>query len=453
MNVDRSTGWMALAALLVMAASALVLIRDFQSEAANHRAVMLARGQTALDALAAGIRAQGRMGRYRHDRLSYIFEELAADPAITGVVLQAADGTTISRGGSLADIEGDATDPVQWTPGNLILRRELAIDPEGHGFGRGRGRAGGAGPGRGPGPGPPPGPGGGVWDGFPRGPYVLAIALDTTGMTAEIRGDWLRLLVALAGMALLVALGSAAAIGVVRRRRLQTELLVAREQTAHQEHLTRLGAGLAHETKNPLGIVRGQAQLIAETPGDGEANRERAERIVDEIDRTVGHINSFLVLARPQAIEPGPVALGRFLERFAALLEEEARQHQVVLVVNTRDAYIRADEVQLRKALLNLVLNSLRACAPGGRIDVDVAVNRDTVALSVRDTGGGIAPEDLPRVTEPYFTRSENGCGLGLTLVDQIARAHGWRLAIESTPGEGTTVTLNGLEKVDPPDA
>lgn len=66
----------------------------------------------------------------------------------------------------------------------------------------------------------------------------------------------------------------------------------------------------------------------------------------------------------------------------------------------------------------------------------------------MRDTGRGIAPEDLARVTEPYFTRSEKGCGLGLALVRQIADGHGWTLEIQSTPGEGTTVSLCGLESV-----
>jgi len=255
----------------------------------------------------------------------------------------------------------------------------------------------------------------------------------------------------LAVTVLLVGLGATAALGVLRRRRLQTDLIVAREQAAHQAQLTQLGAGLAHETKNPLGIVRGQAQLIADAPDDTAGNRERAERIVDEIDRTVGHINSFLTLARPKEIDPAPVALGRFLEEFASLMDGEVRQHKVLLSVAAPDVRIRADEAQLRKVLLNLVLNALNACAPGGCISIDVETAPSPTTLVVQDTGKGIVPEDLPRVTEPYFTRSENGCGLGLTLVNQIARAHGWTLRIDSTPGAGTTVSLAGIERLPNP--
>ena len=106
MNADKTTVTVALAAILAMAASAVLLHADSRSEAENHRRVMLARAQTALDALAAGIRAQGRMGRYRHDRLSLIFEELAAAPDVSGVVLRAVDGVVVASGGETARMDG-----------------------------------------------------------------------------------------------------------------------------------------------------------------------------------------------------------------------------------------------------------------------------------------------------------------------------------------------------------
>ncbi len=402
---------------------------------------MLARGQTALESLAAGIRAQGRMGRYRDDRLSLIFEELAASPDIIGVVLHTLGGQAISSGGDTAAIDLQESRPdLQWAPGTLTLSREIALELGGHGMGRGRGAFG-----------DPNAPDAEAWEPIPEGPHALTLLLDSRPMEAEIQGDRLRLGVSLSGAALLVALGSAVALGAVRRRRLQTALLLAQEQAAHQEQLTQLGAGLAHETKNPLGIVRGQAQLIADTPEDAEGNRARAGQIVDEIDRTVGHINGFLSLARPREIDARPLALGPFLEAFGTLMEGEAKHHQVLLSVDAPDVWVRADEGQLRKALLNLVLNSLHACGPADRINIETTGNGTALSMRVRDTGQGIAPEDLPRVREPYFTRFEGGCGLGLTLVDQIARAHGWTLSIESAPGRGTTVSLNGIEKVAPP--
>lgn len=441
MKVDKTTSGVALAAIIAMGASALLLLGDYRSEADNHRRVMLARGQTALESLAAGIRAQGRMGRYRDDRLSLIFEELAASPDIIGVVLHTVSGQIISSGGDTRAIDLQQARPgIHWAPGTLTLNSDIVLELGGHGMGRGRGAFGN-----------PNEPEAEAWSPMPEGPHALTIILDTRPMEEEIQGDRLRLGISLAGALLLVALGSAVALGAGRRRRLQTALLLAQEQAAHQEQLTQLGAGLAHETKNPLGIVRGQAQLIADAPEDVEGNRARAERIVDEIDRTVGHINGFLTLARPRDIDARPLALGPFLEAFGALMEGEARQHQVLLSVEAPDLWVRADEGQLRKALLNLVLNGLHACGPADRINIETVSNGTALSIRVRDTGRGIDADDLPRVREPYFTRFEGGCGLGLTLVDQIAQAHGWTMNIDSAPGRGATVSLNGIEKVAPP--
>lgn len=433
MHINKTNGVTGLVAIALMVAGLLVLAADYRAEVANHRAVMLARGETALDALAAGIRAQGRMGRYRGDRLSFIFEELAAAPDMIGVALYAADGTLISSGGQTAELGDMGGNMIRWTPQALLVRRVTELDMGGGGGGRGRGA--------------------GRFDaeGFaplPAGPHQLVIALDTRAMETEIRGDRVRLMAASGGALVTVFLGTLVFAGWLRRRRLDTALTIAREQAVHQQQLTLLGAGLAHETKNPLSVVRGHAQLIAESPEDAEENRVRAERIVDEIDRTVGHINGFLALSRPRDMQLSPVNLGAFLETFASLMEEEARQKNVRLAVQSSDVVVRADEGRLRKALLNLVLNALQACEPGDRIDIEVMPRDGCIDLSVHDTGRGIAPEDLSRVTEPYFTRTETGCGLGLSLVQQIAQGHGWRLDIQSKLGEGTSVSLRGLERV-----
>ncbi len=434
MKIEKATIGIGLAVITVMTASLLALRADYRTAVAGHRAVLLARGETALDALAAGIRAQGRMGRYRGDRLNYIFEELADAPGITGVTLFGADDEIIASGGDTALLIGAGTG-AGWKSTTLVVSRGVALETGGHGPGQGQGR------------------GAQRWEaeGFealPVGPYRLVIALDTELMYSLMSVDAARRILVFGEIAVFTLLCGLAAEGVLRRRRLQAALAKAREDAAQQERLALLGAGLAHETKNPLSVVRGHAQLIAESPEDHEENRVRAERIVDEIDRAVGHINGFLSLSRPRELEIAPLALQPFLEAFLALMEEEGRQKGVAIAFESMEITVRADGNLLRKALLNLVLNALAACAPGDRIEIAVTPSNGKVALTVRDTGRGIAPEDLARVTEPYFTRSEKGCGLGLALVQQIAEGHGWTLEIQSTPGEGTMVSLSGLESV-----
>jgi len=141
--------------------------------------------------------------------------------------------------------------------------------------------------------------------------------------------------------------------------------------------------------------------------------------------------------------------LGRALDR---LLRDEAERQQVRLTIDLED-WVLADPDLLRRALMNLLLNAFKACRKSGdavtlRVEPET---RDLLTLVVVDTGIGIDPEDLPRVTEPFFGKFESGSGLGLSIVQEIARSHGWRLELRSTPAQGTEVRLAGMKKVSVP--
>ena len=104
---------------------------------------------------------------------------------------------------------------------------------------------------------------------------------------------------------------------------------------------------------------------------------------------------------------------------------------------------IAADENQLRQALLNLLRNAREAMTGGGRLRVRLAVRPDGMAeIAVSDTGPGIAPEDMSKIFEPFFSTKAKGTGLGLALVQQIVVEHGGRVEVESVPAEGTTFRL-----------
>jgi two-component system, NtrC family, sensor histidine kinase HydH len=450
MRIDRRTHWALLVAVLVALLGLVMLYRDYESEVANRRLVLLARGQTVLDALSAGIRAQGRMGRYRPERLSAIFDELAATPDIVGLELRTQGGTIISFGGDLQDFPSVYSSEPVWQENLLVLSSEpllLGHGPgaglgPGDGVGRGQGRRrqmGGFAEGEG-------------WEPFPEGPYWLTALLDTTTLRAEIREDGVRFLTAGAVLLVAVSLGSWVMLARARQRKLRAALMVSQERVAQQQHLTKLGAGLAHETKNPLGIVRGLAQMIAESSESQEAcleNRRHAVSIVDEIDRTVGQINSFLVLARPKEVTLSSVHLDQFFEEFVPLVEAEAQKRSIRLTYEDNDLRIRADAELLRRAMLNLLINAFRACKVGDEVRIMAEPVGESVSLTVSDTGCGIAPEDLGQVTEPYFSRFEDGSGLGLAIVKQIAQAHDWELLVESDPGRGARVILAGIERAE----
>lgn len=434
-----------LAAAVIAAAGVLFLYHDYRREAGNYRRIMVERGNLVLESLAAGTRAHCRMancsiGMIRPDRLRVVFEELAGTAGVVGLALKAPDGSVIASGGDVSDMPPVTPGAPCWE--NCCLAMAASPDFTALGLAPGQDpadpdQAGGA-------------EGSGVESSGARpaaGPYTLVAALDATDALHQMSREWTRFVVTSGLLAAAVGLGACVTAFWLERRRLEADLAVARERASQNERLAQLGAGLAHETKNPLGLVRGLAQAITQAPGENRA-KQLAGDIVDETDRTVGQINSFLSMARPKDPELTDVDLDALLAELLPLVQPDADRAGAQIHRDPSGLRVKADRNLLRRAVLNLLLNSVRAVKAGGRIRLETTRSGASASLSIGDDGVGIAPADLPRVTEPYFSRFENGCGLGLAITEQIARAHGWRLHIDSAPGKGTTVTIHGLHRV-----
>jgi len=429
--------WLALVAVFIAAASVYSLFSSYSSEIRSHRTVLLERGQTVLDALKAGLLAHGRMGQYRGERLEVIFEELARNPSILALELRDPDGVTLASGGQQGEISGTLPQRPRLDGNRVVLASHVDLLAE-----CGHSRAAHDQHG---------GEDGEDWTPFMKGVYVLIAVLDATEVNEAIRRHQVQLAITTAVISLALGLGALAVILLIKRAELAVALARERERAKRQEQVAHLGAGLAHETKNPLGIVRGLAQSIGNCSNHHCAIKDRAKDIVDEVDRVIGGINSFLLLARPQEASPAHVELDRFFKSFLPLLQMDSSAAEVDVVYTPCGLSVMADESLLRRALLNLILNALRASKARESVQVFTKRVDSVVCLHVSDAGCGIAPEDLPRVAEPYFTRFSGGSGLGLSIVDQIAAAHGWRLRIESCLGEGTDAILEGISIVDSP--
>ncbi len=420
---------------------------DFRREIQAQREILLARGDSVLAAFAGGLRTHHRVGMWFPDTLDVALEETAASPGILGLAVFSTDGQRIARGGVFPDTASPES-TAQWTQsGNLLLFRQADLQ-----MGRGG----------------PPRDGGGRrgWrarsgeNTTEEGPSELeSLMQQTLWLGVQLDGSDYRQTVRNSGIHFALSLGIAwIAIGfgvlvvslALKQSRLASELRVALERQKRHEEMVALGAGLAHETKNPLGLIRGLAQSLLRKEKPESPVREEAQAIVDEVDRVVARINGFLTYSRPRDPETKPVPLGEMIPRVLDLFREEARAKGVTLKSETAPgSVVSADPDLLRQMLVNLLVNSLVACGEGHTIEVDVRPeeSHETVCLTVRDTGEGIAPEDLSEVTRPYFTRRAGGTGLGLALVRQAAEAHGWILTIESVRGKGTAVHLCGLKK------
>lgn len=428
---SRNIFWLTLVVVFIAAASVYSLFSSYQSEVSSHRRVLLGRGQTVLDALKAGIMAHGRMGRYRGERLSFIFEELARNPDILALELRDPEGAIVASGGKPEEIPEAPPQRPRWDSNRLVLASRVDLLAECGHAGEGGGRQGREDM--------------ADWTSFAKGIYILTATLDASEVYRAIRRHQFQLAVSVGVISVALGLGTLTVVLLLKRTEMSALLERERERARRQEQVARLGAGLAHETKNPLGIVRGLAQSIGDCSNHKCPIKDRAKNIVDEVDRVIGCINSFLALSRPQEAAPAPVDLDRFFDGFLPLVQMDASAAGVEVQYTPCNQGVLADENLLRRALLNLILNALRASRPGQVVQIGAQCTDSTLSLRVSDTGCGIAPDDLPRVTEAYFTRFSGGSGLGLSMVDQIAAAHGWRLRITSVMGQGTQAALEGI--------
>jgi signal transduction histidine kinase len=232
--------------------------------------------------------------------------------------------------------------------------------------------------------------------------------------------------------------------------RSQSERIIAiEEQLRRSERLSTMGefaAVLAHEIRNPLGSIRGTAEILKDDYKPGDPKHEFIEIQIRETERLNRVVEEFLHMVRPQPSDMQPCTVQEELETIVTLLSNDARKRQVELVLEPQPqpVIIRADGEKLRQAFLNIVLNALQATPPDGRVVISASVNdKGACEITFRDTGPGIDADDLNRIFEPFFTTKQDGTGLGLAISKKIVESHNGLLQVESSPGKGTTVRIS----------
>ncbi len=227
--------------------------------------------------------------------------------------------------------------------------------------------------------------------------------------------------------------------------KLQLKSAKAREEQA--EELSLAATGLAHETKNPLGLIRGIAQQISRNPELPSGIRAKADDIMEQADVTSARLGDFLCYARLPEPDFKAVNLPQHVVKILSILEDDCRQRKIELVSNVENITVSADPDVLSQIMMNLVLNSINSMEDGGRIRVSAYAggNREA-AITVEDNGPGIPEEMLPKIFKPYFTENVGGYGIGLAIVKKLVDNSGWSIIIASEPGEGTSVTLKNID-------
>ena len=232
----------------------------------------------------------------------------------------------------------------------------------------------------------------------------------------------------------------------IRRRILAEELAAERIRSAHLEELGLAAAGLAHETKNPLGIIMGMAQQIEARHDIPAESRTMLGHIMDEVDKASSRLGNFMNFARQRKPSLAPVRIDRLCQEVVHILGPDFDAGGVDLLTQVKATTINADEAMLRQVLVNLLLNSLHASPAGTTVRIVLGKQERKLFLAVEDQGRGIPSDLLPDIFKPYVSGSPTGHGLGLAIVKRVVEAHGWKISAASTRGQGTTMTISGIK-------
>lgn len=284
-----------------------------------------------------------------------------------------------------------------------------------------------------------------------HGIHWFLVTLPTSGLRAVLAKDF-QLRAIVMGGALLACLALALAWRASRHSAdLEIQLIHEREAATRLRDMNVTAAGLVHETKNPLNLIRGMAQMIGGNTDTPRDIRATASKITEETDRVTGRLNQFLNYARPIRPQLRSMALTGLVQSVFGVLAFDCEENNVTLKATGPQLCVEADEGMLRQTLFNLLLNAVQAVPNGGRVEVAQGMMPNkTVWLEVRDDGPGIDKEHREEVFRPYYTTSEKGTGLGLAVVRQIADAHNW--TVDCRPGDrGTVFRVMGISLAQKP--
>jgi signal transduction histidine kinase len=239
-------------------------------------------------------------------------------------------------------------------------------------------------------------------------------------------------------------------IGKLERTR---ELEAQLHQAEQSAVVGRLASAIAHEIRNPLNYINLTLDHLrnAFAPQDPQ-KRATFERLAVQLKAEVARINTriseFLNYTRPRELEMKPLDVRAEIEDALRMVEVDAAEHGVKIDIIESDGLpmVIGDARALRSVFTNLFINSLHAInSDGGNLTITITPKLElkTVQIDVADSGRGIAPEDISKIFEPYFSTKETGTGLGLAIVKKIVDGHGGTIGVISKLGEGTTFTIN----------
>jgi signal transduction histidine kinase len=280
-----------------------------------------------------------------------------------------------------------------------------------------------------------------------KGTHGFIMVMSAQALSAAVNRDfWMRAFIGLLATISVAGYGLAWT-SAARTSELQIRLVRASELNMHLKEMNLAAAGLAHETRNPLNIVRGLAQMISKQEDASPEIRLKSKEIINESDRVAAQLNEFINYSRPREVRRAATRLMSVVGEVTRALNYDIEEKKVRVENSAEELLIQADEQLLRQALFNLVLNAIQAVQTNGEIRIRAGKQGNTDAyIEISDNGPGVAPEHRSEIFKPYFTTHEEGTGLGLAVVQQIVLAHGWEIQCQPNQPKGASFRISHIK-------
>lgn len=407
---------------------------EYGHERDRIRADLVRQSEVLRQAFLGGARAHRRLGRVFEEQMQAVMDEITGTSGVLAVRMRDQGGWLSIAAGETNLLEATDESP-QWLPQGLQTSEqvELLMMPRGQGQGAG----------------------GPSWsrdleaEGEPL-KLRLTLLLDRTAADAAIQSAGRqRLAMVLAGGVVLVALGLAwAAMMRTVEARSQSQLLQAEKQRL--ENLSQAASGLAHETRNPLGVIRAGLQKLMLNGSNASAaeGHSRLRLLVEECDRVTARINQFLAYARPRTAELRSTRVAPLVEELTVLLQPDLDGAEVQLQshIEAGCETIMADANLLRQVLFNLLQNAIAFSPRAATVELQFEkVSAGAAVVSVADRGPGVSAEMADQLFAPYVTTRQDGAGLGLAIVSQLSKQQGWTVQYQGRPSGGACFLIEGI--------
>jgi two-component system, NtrC family, sensor histidine kinase HydH len=236
------------------------------------------------------------------------------------------------------------------------------------------------------------------------------------------------------------------------------ERLRLKEQLSRAERMSAMGemaAGISHEIRNPLGIIRSSAELLKKKVAKIDPSNALPDIIVEEASRLNGIITDFINFARPRSPKLSPCRLDDVIEKTLTFLapQIEERGYTIEKAYQNPLPEIMGDAPMLHQSLLNLFINAMQAMPDGGSIRINLHAEGGLARIEIEDTGYGIPADLSEKIWDPFFTTKDKGTGLGLGIVKNIIEAHGGSIRIVNRKTQGASVTIDLPVRISKGDA